>query len=146
MITISTLFIKPTFAEAPEAPKRNLADYSIQELTEYFANYYGANYRDLYSTMMCESGGKSKPGDNGHANGVMQIHKPTFERWEKQMGEDLNYDSTFDQIKVSAWAFAQGESYRDDWTMYVALKNGGTYSFYSKLLQRHFTVHCNYVI
>lgn len=95
---------------------------------------------------MCESGGKAVSGDSGHANGVLQIHEPTFERWERKMGEDLNYDSTMDQIKIGAWAFSQGDEYRNQWTMYVALKKGGTYSFYSKLLGKHYTVHCNYVI
>lgn len=94
----------------------------------------------------CESHHLVAVHDGGYGKGVTGIHANTFERWlsayKKENGETLNYDSTYDQLKMMAWAFSKGDSYRNQWTTYVAYTNGGTYSFYSKLLKGHFTVHC----
>ena len=149
LITALITFLVSTYIPVThaEAPTRTVQEYSVQELAKYFADYYGADYRDFYSTGWCESGWNPEAqGDGKRANNVLQIHQPTFNQWAKEMGEELDYNSTYDHIKVGAWAFAQGESYRRAWTAYRALENGGTYSFYSKLLDKHFTVHCNYIV
>ena len=149
-IIITVLLCLPLLtlqARTINAPLLTVQEYSVQELAKYFADYYGADYRDFYSTGWCESGWNPEAqGDGKRANNVLQIHRPTFNQWAKEMGEELDYNSTYDHIKVGAWAFAQGESYRRAWTAYRALENGGTYSFYSKLLDKHFTVHCNYIV
>lgn len=94
----------------------------------------------------CESKHKNVVHDGGHGKGITGIHKKTFERWlpkyEAENGEILNYDSTYDQLKMMSWAFSQGDAYRNQWTTYVAYKKGGTYSFYSNLLKNNFTVRC----
>lgn len=139
----SVLFSKPLFAQTPANVSSK--EYSVTQLIAYFSDKYGANYNDLYSTGKCESGlNPSVIGDNNLAHGVFQIHEETFNRWSSEMKEDLDYNSAYDQIKISAWAFAKGEKYRRSWTMYRALKNGGVYSFHSKLLKKDFTVHCVY--
>lgn len=70
----------------------------------------------------------------------MQYHKQSFENHAKLYGEELDYYSTYDQIKLGTWAIANGRG--NEWTAYRAIKNGGTYSFYSKLLNKHFTAKC----
>ena len=126
-----------------EAPTKTLAEYSVLELIDYYSSIYRQDPVLLKKVAWCESQyEKDLPGDGGRAYSVFQIHKPTFEQWSKEMGELLDYGNYQDHIKVATWAFAQGEEYRKKWTTYVAIKNGGTYSFYSKLLKKHFTVFC----
>ena len=60
---------------------------------------------------------------------------------EKDFGEDLNYESQFDQIKLASWSLSQ-EKYAREWSIYRAIKNGGKYSFYSRQLKRNFTIYC----
>lgn len=111
------------------------------ETIDHYASLYGANATELRKVMRCESGGRqSAVGDGGLAIGVYQYHRATFTNLSKKLGEQLNIDSEHDQIKLTAWAFANGHG--NNWTAYRAIKHGGTYSFYSKLLGRHFTVHC----
>lgn len=134
---------KDNYIEA-HAPVRTVKNYSVPELIEHYAVVYNQDPQLLKSVAYCESRYKtSLKGDGGRAYSVFQIHKPTFERWEKQMGQDLDYNNYRDHIKLAAWAFSKGESYRDDWTTYVAIRKGGTYSFYSKLLKKHYTIRCN---
>jgi len=146
-LPLLTLQAKTINAPILTVQEYSVQEYSVQELAKYFADYYGADYKEFYSTGWCESGWNPEAqGDEKRANNVLQIHEPTFNQWAKEMGEELDYNSTYDHIKVGAWAFSQGESYRRAWTAYRALKNGGTYSFYSKLLNKHYTVHCNYIV
>lgn len=91
--------------------------------------------------MECESGGRKVKGDGGRAYNEFQFHKPTWDRMSKKMGEELDINSGYDQAKLATWAVANG--YGREWTSYVAIKNGGKYSFYSSLMKKHYTVTCN---
>lgn len=114
MLSLVSTYINPVLAEAPE---RKLEEYTTKELTSYFASLYGANRGQLEAVINCESGWRPTVyGDGGKAYGLLQFHKPTFDRWAIQMGEPMNYYSAYDQIKMGAWAFAQGDNYKDDWT------------------------------
>ena len=127
-----------------EAPKINLEEYSVVQLIDYYSALYGQDPALLRKVAECESKYDTKIyGDGGRAFSVYQFHKGTFENWSKERGEVLDYNSYQDHIKLAAWSFAQGEEYRNDWTSYVAIKRGGTYSFYSKLLKKSFVVKCN---
>lgn len=81
-------------------------------------------------------------GDSGRAFGPLQFHRATFDSMAKLMGEELRYDSANDQIKVVSWIAANYPSKLNSWTSYRAIQNGGTYSFYSSLLKKHYTVTC----
>lgn len=131
--TSSELHIEPT----PTIDK----EY-IQEKVNQFSNIYSIDPRLVTRVIECESKyDHENVGDGGRAFGVMQYHKASFLRHAKLMGEpDLDYYSTHDQIKVGTWAIANGHG--REWTAYRAIMNGGTYSFYSKLLKKHFTVKC----
>ena len=53
------------------------------------------------------------------------------------MGEEgLDYTSEYDQLKVGTYAMAHPELAKE-WTTYVAIQKGGTYSFYSKINKKH---------
>lgn len=121
----------------------NPLDLPVQQQVIHFSNLYGGDSRITLSVMECESSGShSAKGDNGRSNGIFQFQKSSFERMERDFGEDLNYTSRYDQIKLASWALANPK-YQREWTAYRAIANGGKYSFYSKQLNRHFTVYCN---
>ncbi len=141
IIFVLTLFYSPRALEAdirPQTPSTGLIDAYMRG----YSKEYGSSYNDLKKVANCESGmqEKPKPGDHGLANGIMQFHEDTFKGMSKEMGESLSYESAHDQIKVAAWAFSKG--YGNQWTTYVALKNGGEYTFYSKTFGKNITVYC----
>ena len=39
------------------------------------------------------------------ANGIFQYHKPTWDRYSRLMGEELDYHSAHDQAKLTAFIF-----------------------------------------
>ena len=112
----------------------------------YFAKIYGVESRIVAKVIDCESNGKqSAVGDSGRSRGIAQFQKPTWNWMEKKFvgeyGDKLDYNSSFDQIKLLSYAISKG--WGNNWTSYVAIKKGGKFSFYSKQLNRHFTVKCN---
>lgn len=131
-----------TYAQAPNIP---LKDKSVKEQIEFFSEIYGADSKVVNKVIECESGGSHKAiGDGGRSKGIAQIQEPTWKDLEQKFNvkyeEDLNYTSKFDQLKLTTYSIANGEGHR--WTAYRAIMNGGTYSFYSKQLQKHFKVTC----
>lgn len=131
--------LKRTKAEAPELP---LQDQPIENIVTHFANEYGVSPELMLAVMRCESNGNPNTvGDGGRSRGVFQIQKPTWDRFTKEMGETLDYTSSFDQAKVASWAFSEGHG--DEWSTYRSIKNGGVYSFYSRQLKGYFTVRCS---
>lgn len=136
----------PTKGDSNKVQIKRVVENTIPEIIEEIAPGFGQNPELINKITWCESKHKDVVHDNGHGKGVTGIHKNTFDRWlplyEIDQHETLNYDSSYDQIKMMSWAFSKGESYRNQWTSYVAYTNGGTYSFYSKLLGKYFTVKC----
>jgi hypothetical protein len=118
-----------------------LSEQPISAQIDYFADLYGTDASVVKKVVQCESQGKvTARGDGNRAYGLLQYHKASFERHAKLFGEELDYYSSYDQIKLGTWAISQG--YGNEWTAYRAIKNGGTYSFYSKLLKKHFVAVC----
>lgn len=119
---------------------------TVPEMIQEIAPQFGQDSDLISRIAYCESKFRDVIHDGGHGKGVTGIHKKTFDYWliqyEKETGETLHYDSSYDQIKMMAWAFSKGESYREQWTTYVAYKNGGEYTFYSNLLKGTYTAKC----
>lgn len=73
--------------------------------------------------MQCESHGDDEAiGDHGKAYGLMQFHEDTF-NWMKGLAikkgepfENLSYKDPESQIKLAAWAFANG--FAKHWSCY----------------------------
>ena len=113
-----------------------------EDLIETFSKKFGADPKIVKAVVRCESGGDHKTiGDGGHSKGVLQFQEETFYRMADKFGEDLDYTSKYDQIKLGTWALAQ-EEYASEWTTYVAITHGGKYSFYSRQNKRHYTIYC----
>lgn len=117
------------------------------EMVDYIAPQFQQDPHKIKQVIFNESGFKVQCHDSCRARNVTAIHDSTFKTWlpkyEKEMGETLNMDSQFDSIKLMSWAFSKGNSYRNQWTTYVACTNpSGTYSFYSNLMKKSYTVVC----
>jgi hypothetical protein len=133
-------FAKPKLTEELEI---NPLDLSPEQQVVYFSNLYGGNADIALKVMECESGGShSAKGDGGRSNGIYQFQQASFNRMEKDFGEDLNYSSRYDQIKLGVWAISNPK-YQREWSAYRALENGGKYSFYSSQMKRYYTVYCD---
>jgi len=68
--------------------------------------------------------------DGGAGKGICGIHKTTFIYWEKKFNIDLNYNSDYDQIKMTALAFSNGELYRSQFSTYNRYKEYGVFNKY----------------
>lgn len=90
-------------------------------IMKWYADEYNVNQYQLVETARCESGFSpdvlefKRYGDSGKAAGVMQFHKPTFDRFKQESGmTDLDYKNNDDQILLATWAFSKG--YQSHWT------------------------------
>ena len=146
LLAMVFLPISKSSAEAPEIP---LKERSIQSIITYYADMYGVDPSVSLAVARCESGyDSSVKGDykNGVplALGLFQYHNETWNRHYKEFfnttGITLDRNIPADNAQLANWAFSTGKG--AEWTTMTALKKGGTYSFYSKLLGKHFTVTC----
>lgn len=111
-LAIFSLAQNVVLAQAPQIP---LEKRPIPEMVSYYANEYAVPATTLLRVMKCESSGNQKAiGDNGKAHGIFQFHKPTWDRFTKEMGETLDRESAHDQAKVAAYAFSKG--YSNHWS------------------------------
>lgn len=119
-----------------------IVNLPVNEQISYFSELYGADVSLVRKVIECESGfDNSNIGDSGLSRGIFQFQRSTFNRMEKLLGEDLNYESQYDQLKLGIYAMSKPELARE-WSTWVAIKNGGVYHFYSRQLGREFTVYC----
>jgi len=139
-LAIITTVIKTREAKAQPVVV-DIRTESIEKQVEYFTNLYGGDIAVNLKVIECESNGiVTTIGDSGRSYGLAQFQKPTFNWMAKEFGEELDYKSPYDQIKLMTWAISKG--YGSNWTTYVAIKHGGTYKFYSSQLKKHFIVKC----
>ena len=119
---------------------------TVDEIINEVAPKFGQDPKLISKITFCESSHKVQSHDGGRAYNITGIHNTTFNYWlkqyEKEMNETLDINSTYDQIKIMSWAFSKGDKYRNQWTSYVSYTNGGTYTFYSKMLGKTFTAKC----
>lgn len=142
VVLIFSLLGFPTKDEAVELEIINLP-YTMQ--ADYFSNFFGVDSRIVNKVLECESSyDHTAKGDGNRSKGIAQFQEPTWKwmeaKYYKEYGEHLDYKSSHDQIKLTAYAISKG--WGNNWTSYVAIKKGGTYSFYSNQLKKHFTVYC----
>lgn len=134
-----------------EAPQIKIPE-TIQKQIEYYSDLYGADSKTLSKVAQCESQlGKKNKGDlkNGVylAIGIYMYHNATWDSMANMFYKEyptrhLDKYSNQDQIELTAWVFAKHPELRKHWTTYIAYSRGGTYTFYSKILERWFTVVC----
>lgn len=143
ILIVSGISILPKKTTVVEPVVINFDTYTIPELVDYIAPQYNQDPALLKKIIYCESGFRHESiHDGGLGKGATGLHRATFMGWSKEMGVDLDYNSSMDQIRVMAWAFSQGGHYRDDWTTYRAYMNGGTYTFTQKKTGITYTSRC----
>jgi hypothetical protein len=92
---------------------------------------YGASFHEMSLTIDGESEWTTHAcGDGGASCNIAQFQVPTF-NWfraeavkQGQPFENLDYHDAYDQITLMAWAFSQGEAYKEHWTCYRARVSG----------------------
>ena len=96
-----------------EVEVKHVREPSLDEAIDKFSAEYNVPKAWLVNLAKCESTmGTRLIGDNGQAYGVYQYHVGTwldFERWFKV---DLNRNSEYDQVKMTAIALSKGYGYR----------------------------------
>ncbi len=109
---------KPIVATELEIPA------TPSQLISMYARQYGASEKELLIVAKCESrlnpdaihyndGGKGK-----HSVGIFQYQKSTFDGFDNLIGEDLDYYSYNDQVKLTAYIFAHYPKLKSHWTCY----------------------------
>lgn len=116
-----------------------------EEVIEYYHEKYGGDLEMNKAIARCESGFNEKViGDSGRAKSIYQYHKETFYRHAKLLGlEGIKWESYHDQAQLFAKTAVDRPDLLSEWTTYRAIKNGGVYTFYSRLLKKTFTVRCD---
>jgi len=90
-------------------------ELSVNEFISLYASKYGISENTLLKVAKCESNLKPNAinyhdgGKGKHSFGVMQFQKSTFDYWETKLGEDLDYYSYHDQIKLASYMFSKGQ-------------------------------------
>lgn len=117
-LSLNILFVPPH----KEAYSRTLTP---REFVSIYSKQFNISENQLLRTAICES--KLKPnainyndgGKGRHSFGILQFQESTFLTWEKKLGEDLDYYSYQDQIKLGAFMFSKGQ--QKQWTCFRIL-------------------------
>lgn len=100
--------------EAREALQAHVDSLTVPELITYLAP---ENAQQITKVAWCESMyDYDIKGDGGAAHGILQFHRPTFDMYAKKMGEELNYESSYDQIKVANYMWEKNQQHQ--WTCF----------------------------
>lgn len=113
----------PTIILADPVPiAQPIVTLSPIEYADKYTIQYGVDSNIFKKVMYCESKNNPNPpgyNDGGKAYGVMQFHKQTFDTYSKKLGEELDYYSAQDQIKLAAYMFSINQ--QKHWTCYTKI-------------------------
>lgn len=102
-----------------------IAQIEAMSIPELITLLGGKNAPIIANVARCESGFNPKAinyddGAKGsHSYGLMQFKIPTWQHFTKMMGEDLNMESAYDQIRVSNFMISKGYGFH--WSCYQRL-------------------------
>ncbi len=120
VLVACALLLRPQHITAIQKPIP-VKPLSVQQYIVKYAQVYHVKEKLLLDVAFCESSFNPKAvGDKGKARNIFQFHFPTWQRFTKEMGEELDYNSYQDQAKVAAYAFSQG--YQSHWSCYSKVK------------------------
>ncbi len=123
-----------------------LQQFSFKYLLGYFADQYDTDPVPLLKTANCESkfqmGRHNKTDPNGGSKGGLQFQQKTFDSYAKKLGlKNPDIWDKVDQAQVGAYMFSIGQA--KQWTTYMALINGGSYTFWYAPIKDYYTVYCS---
>lgn len=104
---------------------------SYKEMAYYASKEFNQDGWLIYNVCKAESHFDEKADhDGGLGKGVCGIHRTTFAYWEQIFDVDLDYNSSYDQIKMTALAFSKGVLYRNQWSTYRRYVAYGVFNKY----------------
>lgn len=135
----------PIIVTPPKPTYQQLKAYTVTALLEHFAEEYKTDPVALLKVGKCESGYKenqwNKVDPNGGSKGFMQFQTRTFYSYAAKLGiPNPDIWDKVHQAQVAAYMFSIGEG--KQWTTYMAYKNGGSYTFWYKPLNKYMTIYC----
>lgn len=96
---------------------------TIIERIVYWSRFYKVSPNLLFDVAMCESRLRpdawNKSDPKGGAKSIFQFLQPTFDAFSKEMDFKGNVWNVDDNIRVAAWAFANGKE--SHWTCFTKL-------------------------
>lgn len=113
----------PAYSQAPthDIPPKTCISEDVREMATCYSEVYGAKIDEVNLVLNDESHFKCLPkghNDGGKAFGPAQFHEETFYRHANLMGEELDYHSCSDQVKLFTWVFANRTKEKCEWTLY----------------------------
>ena len=127
VVATMTLCVKPTMAEAPIGNYINWDIIPIPKIIEKIAPQFGQDPSLIKKVVWMESMyNPNSIHDGGKGKGITGFHKDTFDRYnkiyKKKYNEELNYNSSLDQIKLMSFVFSRSEKERHAWTSYTKIQ------------------------
>lgn len=127
MLILVCLLINPWANQISEEAKQIETvevqkELTIEEVLNEVPKKYGVNPEIISKVAFCESShdptqiNYNDGGPGKHSVGIMQYQKSTFDYWEGKLGEDLNYESTYDQVKLASYMISKNRGH--EWTCY----------------------------
>ena len=94
--------------------------------TQLIEKYGGTQVEILKKVMECESGGNqnawNKKDPNGGSRGIFQYQLQTWERYTKLYEEEMEINSSINQVKLTAFIFNKYPSERKAWACYFKVR------------------------
>jgi soluble lytic murein transglycosylase-like protein len=91
---------------------------SLENEINKYADAYGADRKEMYAVMMCESAASTTVIGKAGEVGLFQYMPNTFRLFSEEINKPLDILSPRDQIELTAWAFSRGINYKKHWTCY----------------------------
>lgn len=119
-----------TVVATSSVSKKN-GELSVREIIQIKSEKYGLKTSMMDQIVKCESTyNPQAEHDGGKGKGVTGYHLATFNEslamYRKQTGQNLNYNSSFDQIELMAWDYKTNPERRYLWSSYVRYSKYGT--------------------
>ena len=112
LVEAQTPYIKEDKKDLDEKVKHP-KDYTLTESINKFSLEYNIPREWLINLASCESTyGKRLIGDGGNAYGQFQYWEDTWKEFERRSGMNLDKYSSYDQVKMTAWALKNNLGHR----------------------------------
>jgi len=121
LLPLAVFTTQPIMAESPLIPTP-INEPTVEELVVKFSKEYQIDGALLLRVARCESSLNPKAvhyndgGSGKHSVGVMQFQEATFNNWSKILGEELDYHSSYDQVKLASYMWSKNQERQ--WTCY----------------------------